>query len=306
MSKSIIFDTETTGTEEEDRIIQVAAIIVDSDKKIEDEVINEYCKPDIPIKIEAMAIHGTREDKIKDMPKFEDTSFYKRLGELNDGTNYLIAHNLQFDKKMVEKYNFKSDYKEIDTLACARHLYLSKNHVGSSNIIKLEPENRKLKEIDTGYLLPNYQLQTFRYILFKDDEESKEMKRYEKFSSKGIMAHDALGDVVILKMFLKQLAWQVTKRYKLVKYEDIMDKLVELTKKELPERELIIMPFGQFKGKTFKEIENDERGRGYIDWLQRDQEKKKEEEDDSYNQDILHTVDKIINNQRKSNKHNNR
>ncbi len=41
MAKYILFDTETTGNQEEDRIIQVGAMVVDSKGKI--EVFDELC-----------------------------------------------------------------------------------------------------------------------------------------------------------------------------------------------------------------------------------------------------------------------
>jgi exodeoxyribonuclease X len=41
MAKYILFDTETTGNQEEDRIIQVGAMIVDA--KGEVEVYDELC-----------------------------------------------------------------------------------------------------------------------------------------------------------------------------------------------------------------------------------------------------------------------
>ena len=56
MTKYILFDTETTGNQEEDRIIQVGAMIVDEKGKV--EVFDELCSTVLPIKIEAMAVHG--------------------------------------------------------------------------------------------------------------------------------------------------------------------------------------------------------------------------------------------------------
>ena len=81
MAKYILFDTETTGNQKEDRIIQVGAMIVDA--KGEVEVFNELCSTVLPIKIEAMAIHGITPDLIEGKAIFTETNFYKTLQSLN-------------------------------------------------------------------------------------------------------------------------------------------------------------------------------------------------------------------------------
>ena len=54
MSKLIIFDTETTGLNEEDRIIQIGAIISELGNPNYFEVAyNQLCSSEIPIKIDA-------------------------------------------------------------------------------------------------------------------------------------------------------------------------------------------------------------------------------------------------------------
>ncbi|PKN13897.1 MAG: DNA polymerase III subunit epsilon, partial [Deltaproteobacteria bacterium HGW-Deltaproteobacteria-24] len=50
MPKYILFDTETTGNQEEDRIIQFGAMIVDTKAPL--EVYDELCSCDIEIKLE--------------------------------------------------------------------------------------------------------------------------------------------------------------------------------------------------------------------------------------------------------------
>ena len=50
MSKYILFDTETTGTQDEDKIIQIAAIIIDENKSL--DFFNQLCFSDQQIKIE--------------------------------------------------------------------------------------------------------------------------------------------------------------------------------------------------------------------------------------------------------------
>jgi len=74
MAKYILFDTETTGNQEEDRIIQIGAMIVDAKGDV--EVFDELCSTVLPIKIEAMAVHGITPDLIEGKGPFTETNFY--------------------------------------------------------------------------------------------------------------------------------------------------------------------------------------------------------------------------------------
>ena len=282
MSKSIIFDTETTGLDEEDRIIQVGAITVDSRDKEYFEIQDELCSDDIPIKIEAMSIHGIRQVQVDGKPSFKESTFFKHLNKLNSEENYLIAHNLDFDLGMLKKEGFDNKMQLIDTLQCAKHVF----EIGD--------------EIN-GYKVPNHKLQTFRYMMLSQEEEDEEAKKY----AVEIKAHDAIGDVVILKLFLKKLAEKVMKKYNLKRYIELMDKMVELTK--LP-AEVKIINFGQYKGEKLLDIEErttlnkwgKQEGQSYVDWLYKDQKEKKESQDLFFNNDLFYTLGKIIKNRDKN------
>ena len=279
MSKLIIFDTETTGLEENDRIIQVGAIIVDlKDKNAIEPPYNELCQCNIPIKIEAMATHGIREEEILEKPLYKDTKFKQRLDELNSEENFLIAHNLDFDLNMLNKEGFQNQCKLIDTLQCAMHLYKAGDEV-------------------EGYILPNHKLQTFRYILLKKEREEKEAEKYNV----QIQAHDAIGDVVILKLFLEKLYIEVVKQYKIdpAKKQTVFNKMVELTK--LP-AEVKIINFGQYRGQRLLDIESNVEpnkwgkptGPSYIDWLFKEQEIARQNLDGKFNKNFHYTLKLII------------
>ena len=87
MAYYVLFDTETTGNQEEDRVIQFGAMIVDQKGKI--EAFDEFCSTDIEIKLEAMEVHNITPDLIENKPKATETSFYKRLEELNSNENFI-------------------------------------------------------------------------------------------------------------------------------------------------------------------------------------------------------------------------
>ena len=266
MSKSIIFDTETTGTNIEDRIIQVGAIVIDPHDREYKEVYDELCSSDIPIKIGAMAVHGIRQIDIDEKPAFLQGQFIAALNRHNIPENYLIAHNINFDLDMLVKEGFENKMQLIDTLQCAKHLY-------------------EIGEEIHGYILPNHKLQTFRYILFGHEDEQREADKY----AVQIKAHDAIGDVIILKLFFREIYKRVMQKFHLKSYSDIMAKMVELT--TLPV-EIKIINFGKHNGKTLQEIEQIDSG--WIDWLYREQKKQCESQDPKCNKDLFYTLDKIV------------
>lgn len=273
MAKLIIFDTETTGLSEEDKIIQVGAIVSELGNNEHIEKYDELCSSNIPIKIEAMSVHGIRQIDIENKPLYRDTSFKKTIDTLNSNENYLIAHNLDFDLNMLTKEGFINQYKLIDTLQCAKHLY-------------------EINDEINGYKLPNHKLQTFRYMLLSQEDEEKEAKKY----GVEIKAHDAIGDVVILKLFLGKLYLKVREKFNISNPLAIFDKMVKLT--QLP-AEVKIINFGKHNGKTIKEIESIDSG--WIDWLFKEQQKQKDSNDSKFNRDLHFTLDKIIKDRNNSN-----
>ncbi len=80
----IFLDTETTGTEKEDRLCQLAY-------KLETgEIVNELFKPPLPIAIEPMSVHHITNEMVADKPAFKDSPDYQKLVDLlNDDTIYL-------------------------------------------------------------------------------------------------------------------------------------------------------------------------------------------------------------------------
>ena len=263
MAYNIFFDTETTGIEVEDQIIQIGAIITDTKGELyKDGVYDELCSSKIPIKLQAMSTHGIRQEEIEGKEGFIKTEFWNDLNELNNADNYLIAHNLPFDLGMLEKHNFKNQCQLIDTLKCAMHLYDVKvPHVsaglGQEDLIEEEILDRN------NNIVPNYKLQTFRYKLFSKTQESDEAKKY----GVEIKAHDAIGDVLVLKMFLKALFFRAKEAYNL-KNSEVMSKLVELSSKPVKMKMFL---FGKYRGMTFEDVFHSDKG--YLEWLLREQDK---------------------------------
>ena len=244
MAKYILFDTETTGNQEEDRIIQVGAMIIDANGKV--EVFDELCSTVLPIKIKAMVIHGITPNLIEGKGIFTETNFYKTLQSLNNQENYLIAHNIPFDMGMMEKEGFVSQIRIIDTLRVARHLL---------------PEQESKA------------LQYLRYALELYKEEQDEADKYNIT----IKAHDAIGDVLIMKLLLSKLVAIAKEQFPDV---NPMLKMEELTKTPIF---IETFAFGKHKGKKISDVCDSDIG--YINWMQKSMD---------LDTDMKYTLDKIM------------
>ena len=245
MAKYVLLDTETTGAGESDRIIQLGFMVLEG-KKV--EVYNDLCSTDVPIAIPAMETHGITPEMIDGLPPCVDTAAFRALEALNTPENVLIIHNAPFDLGMLSKENFTSQMRLIDTLRCAKHLF--------------DDEEA-------------HRLQYFRYRLglYKIESAEAETLGIE------VKAHDAIGDVLVLKLFLSELRKRLAERFGSV---NPIDKMVELT--QTPVFYSRPVKFGKYKGKTLTEIA--ETDRGYLTWMLGNME--------SLDEDMRYTISTIL------------
>ncbi|KKU50424.1 MAG: Exonuclease RNase T and DNA polymerase III [Parcubacteria group bacterium GW2011_GWA1_47_10] len=133
MVKLIFFDTETTGNEQKDFLVQIAF-------KHEGGSFSGLYKPEIKIPPEASAIHHITNKMVADKPTFKESTdqpIIKKLFE--DKDSVVVAHNAPFDLMIVAKEDIKP-HNFICTLRVAR---------------ELDPEAK----------IPRYNLQYLRYFL---------------------------------------------------------------------------------------------------------------------------------------------
>ena len=244
MAYYVLFDTETTGNQEEDRVIQFGAMVVDQKGKV--EAFDELCSSDVEIKIEAMEVHNITPDLLIGKPKAVETNFYQKLEELNTNENFLIAHNISFDLGMIKKEGFVNQYQLIDTLRCAKHLF---------------PE------------LPYHRLQYIRYALELFKVEETEASKHNIT----IKAHDAIGDVLVMKLFLTKL---VAKWRQIYPDYNPIEKLAELTKTPVF---IKTFKFGKHKGKDVEQVAKEDAG--YLNWMRTNME---------LDDDLKYTLDKVL------------
>ena len=226
MAAYVLLDTETTGAGENDRIIQLGFMVLEG-KNV--DVYNDMCSSEIPIAIPAMETHGITPEMIEGLPPCIETGAFKKLLTLNTPENVLIIHNAPFDLGMLSKENFIPQMRLIDTLRCAKHLF--------------DDEEA-------------HRLQYFRYKLGLYKIEAAEAAQL----GIEVKAHDAIGDVLVLKLFLTELRKRLEERFGNI---NPIEKMIELT--QTPVFYSRPLKFGKYKGKTLTEIV--EMDKGYLSWM---------------------------------------
>ena len=182
--KILVFDTETTGIpsskltlEKQPAIVQFAAVMyVLDDGGVMNEVrkVDILINPKVDIPVETTLIHKITNDMVKDKPEFAKVA--QEIKALFLDTDLVVAHNIAFDKKLLEiefaRLGQKLDFwpSEIyDTM------------LESVNLCRLPSKNR-------GFKSPRLsELHTF---LFNKDFDN---------------AHNALDDVLATGRCLQQM-----------------------------------------------------------------------------------------------------
>lgn len=205
--KIIILDTETTGVLEEDRIIQLSYIVTDTNGKVE-EVHNEFCQAPLVSKFDAMAIHHITPEMLEGKPTCKELKGLARLYELNTADNVIVIQSAEFDLGMLAKEGFESKMQLIDSFRIHRYFYHEDPHG----------------------------LQYNRYALGLYKKEAAQMQEL----GVQIAAHDALGDVIVLKNF-----------YDYLLQNHSQEQMIEMCSKPIL---MEIMPFGKHKGKLISEV----------------------------------------------------
>ena len=213
--KIIILDTETTGAEQSDRICQLSFLVLNEEMHIE-EILDDLCKPPLPIGFESMTIHHITPEMVENKPSCIDTKAYQRLCELNTQGNIIVIQNAAFDLGMLAKEGFTSDMALVDTFRILRAYY--PNDGTSSSL----------------------QYKRYQWGLYQ-----QEAALIEQLGVK-INAHDALGDVMVLKLLFERII-----------EEHSIPKMIRACLEPII---LTYIPFGKNKGKKFLDIAKEARG----------------------------------------------
>ncbi len=122
-----VFDTETTGLKDYDRIIQIASSQVDKDHKVDhDQDFNTYVNPGrdatghmFPINPAASRVHGITAADVADKPTI-DGFLYNIRNERMKQTGLVVAYNAKFDtqffNKAIDNWNRSPNRKQYGYL----------------------------------------------------------------------------------------------------------------------------------------------------------------------------------------------
>jgi DNA polymerase-3 subunit epsilon len=142
MPRPITLDLETTGTEDDARIVQIG--IIDSDgNTLMDQLIN----PEMPIPAEATKIHAITDERVKDAPTFAEV-----IGILvaHLHNREIIAYNSDFEKRVLESEWKRAQLDKMPELDfyCAMKLYA--RFVGDWNSYRHDFKWHKLTDACTS------------------------------------------------------------------------------------------------------------------------------------------------------------
>ncbi len=158
-NKIVLFDTETTGVDTDDRLFELGYLALEDGAK----VCSERFNPEKKISFRASAVTGVSRGMLEKLPSFRESTQF----ELFSGfarNRVLVAHNAKFDINILKNENIKIPLC-ICTLKLAKHL--------------LD------KDID-GEDLKSNSLQYLRFALGFDNNSSE-------------IRHTVAGDVLVLK-----------------------------------------------------------------------------------------------------------
>jgi len=105
----LVIDTETTGLDCDDEVIQLA--IVDMDKNV---LFQSKFEPTIPVSAGALKIHGLSDEALSGQPRFVDC--YPQIVNLLNGKN-IVGYNIAFDLRILDQTCEKYGLPQIDVLS---------------------------------------------------------------------------------------------------------------------------------------------------------------------------------------------
>ena len=187
----VFLDTETTGLESCDEVIQLSYVVVKDGKKTP---VNKKYKPSCRISYSAMAVHNITEEEVSGLEKLSmDSQELKWLESVNNSDTVVVGHNIDFDLEMLKRHGFECRMQKVDTARCARHLL------------------KDAEQYNLGVLF-------YQFGLYKEiDELAKELG----VDISSIGAHDALYDVMMVMLLARMLTKEAGNFKKLIELTSV-------------------------------------------------------------------------------------
>ena len=187
----------------------------------DDAEVEGLYKPPVPITIDAMAVTHITNKMVADCPAFAGSPMFRELEQVLASGVILVAHNAPFDVDMLRREGLVVP-QSIDTFKLSHFL-------------------------NTNGIIPRHNLQYLRY--------------YHDLEVGEVVAHDALGDVRVLRaLFAFQWA-QMLPLYEQSE-ERVLEEMLAVSARPILMKKF---NFGKYTGQTVKEVAD--KDADYLAWL---------------------------------------
>jgi exodeoxyribonuclease X len=213
------------------------------ERGVSEVLVNATYKPPVPISFESMAVHHITEKMVQERPSFIEAPEYKKV---------------------------KAVFEDADTVVVAHNAafdlaMLSREGIAPANYICTYKVARAL---DKDEKIGQYRLQYLRYLLGIEIEA---------------LAHDALGDVLVLEALFERLFVKAV--------EEVVEKSAALHEMiAISARPLLFttLRFGKYRGKSIEEVAR--KDSSYLEWLLSEKRKS----DPVGEADWIHTLEHFL------------
>lgn len=230
--KILILDTETTGFEDDDRVIQIGSVMLSKNKIYTSE---DFVKTSRKISIGSMTAHGIR-TLPKNAKHLNQTSTMKRINSLTEN-DIIVGHNIDFDLNMIRNVTTNDKFKVVDTMLIAEFMK-SVGMLGKEDKISLQ------------------------YLRYKWVSQKRENELIKKHKPNG-GAHSALFDSLITVEILAVMVDEIANYY-LDKPDTVWGFLQSIYEDRFAP-EIVTIPIGKYKDKTVIEVYNIDYK--YLEWF---------------------------------------
>lgn len=163
-----IIDTETTGgNPAKDRVMEVAILVHDGEKVIDE--FNTLINPNVPIAPFIRSLTGINEGMLKDAPTFEEVA--QRILEMTE-KNIFVAHNVSFDYSVIRnefrRMGIRFERKQLCTVKLSRNILPGMNSYSLGKLCKEIGINLEGRHRAYGDAAATTEL--FSILLQRDDE----------------------------------------------------------------------------------------------------------------------------------------
>lgn len=131
-----IIDTETTGgNPAKDRVMEVAILVHDGEKVVDE--FNTLINPQSPIAPFIRSLTGIREEMLEDAPTFEEVA--ERILKMTE-RNIFVAHNVSFDYSVIRnefrRMGIRFERKQLCTVKLSRSILPGMNSYSLGKLCK--------------------------------------------------------------------------------------------------------------------------------------------------------------------------